>query len=72
MKRFKDYDSKVQELALTLVAEMSHYEKACSALDFLRERCPQNIQDAFQEWNLDWAAAEAQAAIEGDEDEDVQ
>jgi len=58
MKRFKDYDSKIQELALIYVANMTETDKADSALDFIRERCPQNIQDAFVDWNLDWAALE--------------
>jgi hypothetical protein len=58
MKRFKDYDVEVQTRALINVAEMTETDKADSALDFIRERCPQNIQDAFTDWNLEWAAFE--------------
>lgn len=73
MKRFKDYDVAVQTRALINVANMTNTDKAYSALDFIRERCPQHIQDAFTDWNLEWAAFEENVnyQLEND-DEDVQ
>ena len=73
MKRFKDYDVAVQTRALINVANMTNTDKAYSALDFIRERCPQHIQDAFTDWNLEWAAVEEQLNYtEESDDEDVQ